>query len=210
MIHAICIENAHLYGEALPSIHKLRKKRFVDEQKWEIPTFKDMEYDAYDNPATTYFAYLNNDNKALGIVRIYPTDRPYMIKDVWPELIRDVPMPNSKNIYEGSRFVIDGSLDKNAKKHIKHELVCAMLEYGLTNEIKEYVGVMPDNFWQSVFVKSGWKVKRLGPTIVAEDGSEIYAAQFRVNQFNLLNVRNQTNINTPVLSNNNYIARRAA
>ena len=203
MIHALSTSNAHFYGEALPSLHRLRKRMFVDIQKWNIPTFKDMEYDAYDNPATTYLVYLNENNHALGMVRVYPTDRPYMIKDVWPETIQKTTLPSSIKIYEGSRFVIDDRLNKDLKRTIKYELVCALLEFGLENEISEYIGVMPHKFWESVFINSGWHIKKLGPTIVADDGSAIYAAQFDVSNFHLYQVKRTTNISYQVLGNYN-------
>lgn len=200
MIHALSIENAYHYGHALPSMHRLRKKMFVDLQNWDIPTFKDMEYDAYDNPATTYLVHLNDHGDVEGMVRVYPTDRPYMIKEVWPEVIEKIPMPGAGNIYEGSRFVIDSDVPKDKKTVIKQELVCAMMEYGLDNNIEYYIGVMPDNFWKSVFVKSGWSIESLGKTIVADDGSHIYAAKFEVSNFHYYQIRRTTGISSRVLS----------
>ncbi|MCD8563304.1 MAG: hypothetical protein LRY54_04580 [Alphaproteobacteria bacterium] len=181
-------------------MHRLRKRIFVDAQNWDIPTFKDMEYDAYDNPAATYLVHLNTQGEVDGMVRVYPTDRPYMIKDVWPEVVEKIPMPSSEKIYEGSRFVIDSDVSKDEKKIIKEQLVCAMMEYGLENGIEYYVGVMPDNFWKSVFIRSGWTIEKLGKTIVADDGSEIYAAKFEVSNFHYYQIRRITGISTKVLS----------
>lgn len=213
MIQAISVENAHFYDGAYASLFKLRKKMFVDLQKWDIPTFKDMEYDAYDNPATTYLVHLNDHNQVNGMVRIYPTDRPYMIQDVWPGIVETMTLPRSGNVYEGSRFVIDSNVDKETKSRIKRELVCSMLEFGLNNNIDYYIGVMPDNFWKSVFIGSGWNVHKLGRTITADDGSEIYAARFNVSEIHLRQVRRISNIPTPVLHApqiNNLTSKRVA
>lgn len=201
MIYALSIENAHHYGHALPSMHRLRKKIFVDAQSWDIPTFKDMEYDAYDNPATTYIVHLNTNGDVDGMVRAYPTDRPYMIKDVWPEVIEKIPMPSSDKVYEGSRFVIDSDVPKDQKKAIKQALVCGLMEYGLDQKIEYFVGVMPDNFWKSVFIGSGWPVEKLGKIIVADDGSAIYAGKFNVSNFDYYQIRRTTGISERVLSN---------
>ncbi len=199
MIKAITLENAHLSGGVLPSLFRLRKKMFVDLQGWEIPTFNGMEYDAYDNPATTYLVYTDENDKALGMVRLYPTDRQYMLSDVWPEIVEYIDLPKSINIWEGSRFVIDNDLSRELRTKIKHELVCAFLEFGISKDIEEYIGVMPPKIWESVFINSGWPIQKLGETISLPDGSEIYAGQFKVSKEQLLNVRKKTGIYYDVL-----------
>jgi acyl homoserine lactone synthase len=54
-----------------------------------------MEYDQYDTPAATYLVWLDGSGVARGCVRVTPTDRPYMIRDNWPEMCETRPLPDS-------------------------------------------------------------------------------------------------------------------
>ncbi|MFN7113221.1 MAG: hypothetical protein ACK4PK_02570 [Alphaproteobacteria bacterium] len=38
---------------------------------------------------------------------------------------------------------------------MKNELVLSFLEFGLLNDIREMVGIMPPKLWQNVFVNAG-------------------------------------------------------
>ena len=47
-------ETAHLFGDALPGQHRLRRKLFIDRQSYNVPVYNELEYDQYDTPAATY------------------------------------------------------------------------------------------------------------------------------------------------------------
>ena len=199
MISVVTMKNAHLYGPALPTMFELRHRMFVKRQGWDLPSYQDMEYDTYDNPSTTYLIYQSSFGRALGLSRIAPTDRPYMIKEVWPHLIEDMDLPHSLTMWEASRFVIDKDLPVELRTKIKHELVLSFLEYGLQYNLEGYIGVMSPGIWNAVFHKTGWQIKQLGPLHKLDDGSKIYAGLMPVSQAHLDSVRQKTGITHDIL-----------
>jgi acyl homoserine lactone synthase len=204
MIRVISLENAHKFGQVLPSLFRLRQRMFIDLQGWEIPSYNGMEYDTYDNPATIYLVHQEEDGEVTGMVRTYPTDRPYMLEEHWPHIVQRCALPKSPNVREGSRFVIDNRISLEKKKRIKSELVLAFLELGLATNVEKYIGVMPPKIWDSVFTKSGWPVRAVGDVYTLPDGSEIYAAEYDVTPAHLKNVRQATGINYSVLEGYEY------
>src|SRR5262249_24491131 len=151
----------HHFGDALISQFRLRYKMFVDAQYWNLSRFQGMEYDQYDTPAATYLVWLDSEGQVRGSVRTIPTGRPYMIKDMWPEMIEGRSLPQSLSVWEATRFCIDDTLPAEMRRRIKHELVLAFLEFGLKNDIREMIGIMPPRLWENVFVKSGWGITYL-------------------------------------------------
>lgn len=192
-------ENAHQYGDIMSLQYKFRYKVFAERQHYAVPVYKGMEYDTYDTPATVYFTWQNEEGEVMGVSRVKPTDRPYMIKDIWPELVKNIEMPESIKVWESSRFGIDKCLDKSIKKEIAGALVCANLEFGLLNGIDYYVGVMHPRIWKAVFEDSGWPVEFLGDVTKIEGGDKVVAAKMPVSFKNLANVRKVMGFTHPVL-----------
>jgi N-acyl-L-homoserine lactone synthetase len=87
MIDAITWENSHLYGNALVSQHRLRHRVFVEREGYQVPTYHGLEYDQYDTPAAVYLVWRDEKGEARGISRLIPTERPYMIRDIWSDFV---------------------------------------------------------------------------------------------------------------------------
>ena len=73
------------------------------------------------------------------------------------------------------------------------------MEFGLKNDIKEMIGVMPPQLWQSVFVKSGWDIGYLGDEKDLGKDGIIVAGSMPVSLPMLENVRKTTGIDHSVL-----------
>ncbi len=160
MIYCVNHKTIPYFGNAWVSQFQLRYQLLVDAQYWNLSRFQGMEYDQYDTPAATYLVWQDITGIARGSVRVVPTDRPYMLKDLWPDMVEKCPLPQSLSVWEATRFCVDKSLPKDLRQRIKHELVCAFLEFGLKNDVKQMIGVMPPKLWDSVFIKSGWDILR--------------------------------------------------
>ncbi len=94
MVDVVTWENAHHFGSALVSHHKLRYQLFVKRQRWDVPCFHGMEYDQFDTPAAVYLLPRGERGEVRGTTRLIPTSRPYMIKEVWPELVGGQELPS--------------------------------------------------------------------------------------------------------------------
>lgn len=198
MIHCINHRTWQHFGGALASQFHLRYRMLVDAQYWEVGRFQGMEYDTYDTPAATYLVWQDAQGQVRGSVRTVPTDRPYMLKELWPDIVEKIPLPQSLSVWEATRFCVDSSLPKEQRRQIKHELVCAFLEFGLKNDIRAMIGVMPPKLWQSCFVSAGWDIEFLGPEKQV-DSDIIVAGLMPISLAALQKVRATTGIAHPVL-----------
>ena len=200
MIECITCETSHLFDDALASQYRLRYRSFLERQNYDTFSFRGMEYDRYDTPASTYLVWRDDQRVVRGASRLNPTDRPYMLKDLWPDMVSKQDLPSSISVWEGTRFCVDKDLASAAlRREIISEIVCGYLEYGLSEGIDLIVGVMPTLIWRSVFVKSGWQVDYLGEEKVLADGSRVIAGELSVSVENLEKVRQKTGITGSIL-----------
>jgi N-acyl-L-homoserine lactone synthetase len=190
--------NSHVYGDIMASQYRFRYRVFAQRQNYAVPVYNAMEYDAYDTPATVYFTWTDENGEVMGVSRVKPTDRPYMIKDIWPDLV-DGELPESIRVWESSRFGVERSLDKNIKMMVAGALVCANQEFALLNGIDYYVGIMHPRIWKAVFEDSGAKVEYLGEVKRIEGGDKVVAAKMPVSFQILANVRETMGFDRPVL-----------
>jgi acyl homoserine lactone synthase len=209
MVYAVNIRNDHQLGGLIYRQYELRHQSFIERQSYDVPTFDGMEYDKYDTPATNYLIWVDGNGQVRGVSRKAPTDRAYMIKDIWPAIVTKMPLPCSEDVWESSRFAVDKTLDATTRRQIIGDLVCAGLEFGLNNGIKGYVGVMPPGIWRSVFERCGWPIEKIGPVITLDTGEKIVAGWMEVREEYLQQVRETMRIHGCSIENA-CIVRRAA
>lgn len=198
MIECITIANSHLFGDALASQFRLRHKVFIERQGWDVPRWQNMEYDQFDTPAAHYLVWRDEDGEVRGVSRMAPTDRPYMLSEVWPDMVTLEPLPHSPRIWEGTRFGIDRDLPSELRSRVARELVLAYLEFSLALGIDSIIGVMPPPIVRRLFINVGWPVVFLGePKQVETD--RIIAGRMPVSREILERVRLKTGIMDPVL-----------
>jgi acyl homoserine lactone synthase len=173
----VCLnwETASLHGEAWIAHHRLRHRLFVERQGWDVPTYRGMEYDEFDTPAAQYLLWLDERGETRGAVRLLSTARPYMLQQLWPDLISGAP-PESDAVWEATRFGCDHSLDARRRRIAVADLLCAMQEFGMRCNINRYLVVMPLPLLKRVVVKAGCEVTVLGPERIL--GSRLAAASY--------------------------------
>jgi acyl homoserine lactone synthase len=135
---------------------------------------------------------------ARGVARLSPTDRPYMVKDVWPGMVTSRALPSSTAVWEGTRFGVDKDLPPALRRRIVGELVLGYLEFGLAAGVKQIIGVMPTLIWRAVFSSNGWPVELLGePRVLGSD--KCVAGLLSLSPEVMAKVRAKTGIFRPVL-----------
>lgn len=201
MIDCVTLSTVHQFdGNPLYEHHRLRYRSIIERQGWNVPTVRDMEYDQYDNPAAYYLVWRDAAGVARGTSRLYPTDRPYMLQEVFAGLVTRAPLPASPSVWEGSRFCVDASLPPAERKRIIQELVVGYLEFAQAFGVREIVGVMYPIYWRNIFVQAGWDVTWIGEPQKSEEGHTIVAGSLPIAQSTLATVRHRTGFNAPVLS----------
>jgi N-acyl-L-homoserine lactone synthetase len=208
MIEAVTWETAHLHGEAWISQHRLRHRLFVQRQNWDVPTFKELEYDQFDTPAAVYLVWRDEDGEARGVTRLVPTTRPYMLEQVFPHLITREPLPKSPRIWEATRVGVDRDLPPDLRAQVCAEIVAGCLEYGLQQEIERYVFLMPLFIIKSLLTRSGCPVTLMGePQMI--DGHLCAAADVSVTPAVLAEVRRRKALLSPVLWHHSAMVKAA-
>lgn len=201
MIECVTIENNHLYaGNPICAQHKLRFKSIIERQKWDVPYFKNMEYDCYDNPSAHYLIKRDKKGEALGVSRLYSTERPYMLEEHFPYLMTKKPIPKDKKIWETTRFCVEASLAPDERKSILHQLVVGHLEFALQRNIKNIVAVTYPVFWRNIFINSGWNVEWMGDVHKSAEGFKMIAGSLNVSEKILARVRDVTGIHQEILN----------
>ncbi len=198
MIDCVTWETSHRFGDALVSQHRLRHRVFVERHGWKLPTHNGMEYDQFDTPAAAYLIWRDEDNEARGAARLIPTNRPYMMRELWPQLIIERPLPESPNVWEGTRLCVDRGVTGQLRRHIIAEILCGCLEFGLKNGIEYYIILAPVVVLQGTYGRAGCSIELLGPETEIE-GDVVAAAKCLVSQDILYAVRSNNGIDGPVL-----------
>ncbi len=201
MISCITLKTAHLFrGNPIASMFQLRFRAVIERQEWDVPTWQNMEYDEFDNPATTYFVWRDQDDAVRGCARLYPTDRPYMLKKAFSFLVTDgTPPENDMTVWEGSRLCVDKELPAPLRKRIIHELSVAYMEYAMSNGIRKIIGVMLPVYWRSVYIASGWDPFWYGNVTELPTGERVRAGGLPVSEEIMQKVRRTTGIAETVL-----------
>ncbi len=191
MALVVSIENAHLHGDVIPSMLRLRYKEFKVRQDYNIPVFKEMEYDTYDTPAASYIVWRDAQGCVRGCSRMAPTDRAYMIRDLWPDMVSKIPLPDGGAIWESSRFCIDSGLPADLRREVKFRILYTKLQYALSQGIDGMVGVMPPLIWRAVFTSSGWPIEHIGDVKTLHTGEKVVAGWIDVNARYLENLQDR-------------------
>jgi len=198
MIDVITWDNAHKFGDVLPGLLRLRHRIFVQGQGYAVPTHQGMEWDQFDTPASVYLCWRYAIGQPQGCLRLLPTTLPYMIKELWPELIGDGQFPADGKTWEWTRLGVDHNLPNAQRMRVLGELLCGGIEFGLRNGISNYLFVTPTRSAVNLY-------KRLGviPQILGEERAvgafRVVAGRIPVQKTVLDHVREQFAIRGPVL-----------
>ena len=201
MINCVTIKTAHLFsGNPIASMFALRFHSVIERQNWDVPNWQQMEYDDFDNPATTYFVWRDERDIVRGCARLYPTDRPYMLKKAFSSLVTNDTLPeNDMTIWEGSRLCVDKELPPHIRKRIIFELSVAYMEYALSHGIRKIIGVMLPAYWRSVYMASGWDPFWYGEVTTLPSGERVRAGGLPVSEEMMQKVRKTTGIYETIL-----------
>ncbi len=130
----------------LDEMFSLRYKVFFERLGWDVSIENFKERDIYDDLNPIYMVVKNDKQHIEGCWRILPTIGPYMLKNTFPQLLRSEKAPESREIWELSRFaVISGC---NISKHRKTPLgsvamsmIRTVFDFAEQHGVKQYVTV---------------------------------------------------------------------
>jgi len=163
-----------------------RYKVFVENLGWDLHSPDGHEQDQFDRPDTLYVAARNNEGEICGCARLLPTTRPYLLSEVFPQLLNGAEPPNSADIWELSRFAtVDfNSPDRSPLRQMSSEtaidLLQAAIDCASRQGAKRLITVSPLGI-ERLLRNAGFKAHRAGPPMRI-DGHLIFACWIEVSE----------------------------
>lgn len=186
-VHHALPEDSRLAQE----IFRFRYRVFVEHAGWELPCRPPLEFDQFDTHAAVHLVSRAGNGRIAGVLRLLPTTTPYMIEQLWPELLGPSPAPRAADIWEVTRLGTDPELGVRERGQTVAELVGACLAYALDHDIRQMLAVMTEDHARKVVLGMGWSYERCGP-IRHLGGAPVFALRLRPSPEALERVRGRT------------------
>lgn len=173
-----------LSHELFSKMSSYRHKVFIETLKWELDTKNGEELDQFDRPDTVYVVAQDELGQVNGCARLLPTNQPYLLGDVFPELLNGLPLPNSADIWELSRFA---ALDFNQRTtsalgQFSSTIAVTLLQESIACAAalgaKRIITVSPIGI-ERLLRKAGFHAHRAGPPMII-GGHPIFACWIEV------------------------------
>lgn len=170
---------ADLSSEIMAGVARYRHRVFVEKLGWQLRCENALEYDQFDRDDTVYVVAHNADEEVVGTARLLPTTRPYLLGEVFPQLLHGAPPPHSPDVWELSRFA---AVDFRAQgtsalaqfsSPIAVGLLQASLECAARHGAKRFITVSPLGVERLLRI-AGFRAHRLAPPTLM-DGSPVFA-----------------------------------
>lgn len=201
MIQLITSDRYGEFAVALSDMHRLRYRVFKDRLGWEVETAGGMEADEFDALEPAYLLLRAFDGRLLGCVRLLPSLGPNMLRDAFPALLPDGPIPGARDVWESSRFALDLHADTpkaaGGLAAPTYELFAGMVEFGLAHGVVKILTVT-DVRMERILRRATWPLDRLGrPRSIGT--TMAVAGYLEVSQVALIRLREAGGLRGPVL-----------
>jgi acyl homoserine lactone synthase len=167
-MHRVYTSNlSSLVNEDVEGMYRLRFDTFHTRLGWSVPTYDGQERDIFDLPATKYVIGKSHRETIDGCLRLLPTSGPYMLKDIFPELLNGQSPPNSVDTWELSRFTVATERVEPGSEcfaPLSLNLMAEATRYALANAIRRYAFVTTTAI-ERLLKRQGLNIHRIGPPI---------------------------------------------
>lgn len=100
------IPNSLVTPASRRSMYELRYETFHTRLGWKVHTEDGMEFDAFDKVGSAHYILGERNGLVDACWRLLPTLGPNMLRDVFPELMQGLPVPQAAECWELSRFAL--------------------------------------------------------------------------------------------------------
>jgi acyl homoserine lactone synthase len=163
-------------------IAEYRHKIFIQRLGWNLPTQEGLELDQFDRPDTIYVVARDKDGSICGCARLLPTTRPYLLGDIFADLMGALPPPSTEKVWELSRFAAAPvSLDTAAtfdRVRNTRELLAAAVATAASHGASRLITVSPLGV-ERLLHRMGVHAHRAGPPCMV-DGKPIFACWIEI------------------------------
>ena len=168
----------------LTNLARYRYKVFIETLGWELETKNGEELDQFDRPDTLYVVSEDDAGNVNGCARLLPTNQPYLLGDIFPELLNGMPIPCSSDVWELSRFAaVDfNSRTTSALAQFSSDIAINLLRESIAcaaaHGAKRLITVSPVGI-ERLLRRAGFRSHRAGPPMII-DGHPIFACWIEV------------------------------
>ncbi len=142
----------------MKGIYKLRKEVFVDRLNWKVSNRNGMEYDVFDNKATTYI-FVKKGDTVVSSCRLIPTTSETMINTIFSGLLRGEEAVYRHDVVEISRLASVSA--QNAGVGVLPSILNELRAFAAKHSIYEYVFVTTVAI-ERMLHRNGVKTSRFG------------------------------------------------
>lgn len=137
------LHDRHFADRYAAQMYRLRYRVFHERLKWDVQVADGQEIDVFDDVDSVYLLATDSEDDVCGGWRLRPTTRPYMLSDVFSNLLGGQEAPRHRQVWEISRFAVDTTdkartagftLGDTARK-----LVESTVRFAMANQISRYV-----------------------------------------------------------------------
>ena len=170
-----------LRPELMREMARYRHKVFVEKLGWQLQCENSLEYDQFDRDDTVYVVARNDAAEVIGTARLLPTTRPYLLGEVFPQLLHGETPPCSSDVWELSRFAAvdftagagSGSALEQFSSPIMRNLLQTSMACAAARGAKRFITVSPLGV-ERLLRRLGFQAHRMAPPIIV-DGHPIFA-----------------------------------
>ena len=173
-----------LSSELLSKISRYRHKVFIETLEWKLETQNGVELDQFDRPDTVYVVSRDEQGDLNGCARLLPTTAPYLLSEIFPQLLNGLALPRTSDVWELSRFTaMDfnhqttsalGEFSSSTAIQLMKEAIRYAAEYGA----KRLITVSPLGV-ERLLRRAGFQARRAGRPIII-DGHAMFACWIEV------------------------------
>lgn len=149
----------------LDGMFRLRHEVFRERLNWDVCSSHGRERDQFDELEPVYIV-CEQDGEVLGSWRLLPTTGPYMLKDVFPELLHGAPAPEAHDVWEISRFAVSKRVAGNDSlgtiRTVTQMLLDQLFTFAARRNLSRIVAVSDVRF-ERILKRSGLVTERFGP-----------------------------------------------
>ncbi len=153
--------------QALEGMFRLRHEVFKERLNWDVGSIAGRERDVFDDLDPVYIV-CEDEGEVLGSWRLLPTTGPYMLKNVFPELLHGTPAPEAENVWEISRFAVSkrvaGNESLGTVKAVTNILLDELFKFASRRNIERIVAVSDIRF-ERILKRAGLLTQRYGPAL---------------------------------------------
>jgi acyl homoserine lactone synthase len=179
-MNVICSREKEMPAGQYQALSAYRRKVFVDRLGWNLPCEAGCEQDQFDREDTVYLV-ARDDDDVIGCGRLLPSTGPYLLQEVFPELLNGLEPPRSPTVWELSRFAVGGAgkAELARDKYLATRMLLRALEFCQRQGVQQLLAVTTGAV-ERLMLRAGVDLQRLGPPAII-DGQPVFAFVIWVN-----------------------------